>query len=145
MPAASRRSGGPCRSGENARSRRASHADALNADQFRGAGSDSSETSRAGNGGGALMELDYIDHFAITVKNLQTSFDWYHKTFGFEIFHQWQTTWLIQLGTMKIGLFERPQAGQIADINNTIAFQHVAFHVSAEEFIQAEIQLSDVG
>ena len=94
---------------------------------------------------GALMQLDFIDHFAISVKNLQTSFDWYQKTFGFEMFHQWKTTWLIQLGKMKIGLFERPQAATIDDLNNTIAFQHAAFHVSAEEFIQAEIQLGDLG
>jgi catechol 2,3-dioxygenase-like lactoylglutathione lyase family enzyme len=91
------------------------------------------------------MQLDFIDHFAISVKSLQTSFDWYQKVFGFQMFHQWQTTWLIQLGSMKIGLFERPKAAAITDIDNTIAFQHVAFHVSAEEFIEAQIQLAAAG
>jgi catechol 2,3-dioxygenase-like lactoylglutathione lyase family enzyme len=90
------------------------------------------------------MQIDYIDHFAISVKNLQTSFDWYKKVFGFEMFHQWKTTWLIQLGTMKIGLFERPQAATIDDLNNKIAFQHLAFHVSADDLIEAQIQLGDL-
>jgi catechol 2,3-dioxygenase-like lactoylglutathione lyase family enzyme len=87
------------------------------------------------------MQLDYIDHFAITVKNLQTSFDWYKKVFGFEMFHQWKTTWLIQLGDMKIGLFERPQAAVVDDINNKIAIQHLAFHLTADGFIEAMIEL----
>jgi catechol 2,3-dioxygenase-like lactoylglutathione lyase family enzyme len=91
------------------------------------------------------MQLDFIDHFAISVKNLQTSFDWYQKVFGFQMFHQWKTTWLIQLGTMKIGLFERPNAATIDDLDNKIAFQHLAFHVSPEEFIAAQIQLGDLG
>jgi hypothetical protein len=43
------------------------------------------------------MQLDYIDHFAITVKSLQDSFNWYKNIFRFEMFHQWKTTWLIQL------------------------------------------------
>ncbi|MGI8988014.1 MAG: VOC family protein [Bryobacteraceae bacterium] len=91
------------------------------------------------------MQLDFIDHFAISVKSLQTSFDWYQKTFGFEMFHQWRTTWLIQLSNMKIGLFERPTATTIDDLNSKIAFQHVAFHVSAEELIEAIIQLGNLG
>jgi catechol 2,3-dioxygenase-like lactoylglutathione lyase family enzyme len=88
------------------------------------------------------MQLDFIDHFAISVKNLQKSFDWYQKVFGFEMFHQWKTTWLIQLGSMKIGLFERPNAATIDDLDNKIAIQHLAFHVSAEELIAAQIQLA---
>lgn len=91
------------------------------------------------------MQLDFIDHFAISVKNLQTSFDWYQKVFGFEMFHQWKTTWLVQLGSMKIGLFERPNAATIDDLDNKIAFQHLAFHVSAEEFIAAQIELAAAG
>jgi len=90
------------------------------------------------------MTLDYIDHFAISVKNLQTSFDWYKRVFGFEMFHQWKTTWLIQLGDMKIGLFERPQAAQVDDLDNKIAFQHLAFHVSADGFIEALIELGNL-
>jgi len=90
------------------------------------------------------MQLDFIDHYAVSVKNLQASFDWYQKVFGFEMFHQWKTTWLIQLGSMKIGLFERPKAATIDDLDNKIAFQHVAFHVSAEEFIAAQIQLASL-
>jgi len=91
------------------------------------------------------MQLDFIDHFAISIKNLQTSFDWYQKVFGFEIFHQWKTTWLIHLGDMKIGLFERPQATPVDDLDSKIAFQHLAFHVSADGFIEAQIELGNLG
>ena len=91
------------------------------------------------------MQLDFIDHFAISVRDLQTSFDWYHKAFGFEMFHQWPTTWMIQLGQMKIGLFLRPHAATIDDLDNKIAFQHLAFHMTADAFIQAEIELKALG
>ena len=91
------------------------------------------------------MEIDAIDHFAISVKNLQISFDWYHKVFGFEMFHQWKTTWLIQRENMKIGLFERPEATTIDDLNNKIAFQHLAFHTSSNGFIDAQILLNELG
>ena len=87
------------------------------------------------------MKVDFIDHFAISVKDLQTSFSFYQSVFGFEKFHEWKTTWLIQLGEMKIGLFQRPNAGKFDDLDNKIAFQHVAFHLSADEFIAAQIQL----
>ena len=90
------------------------------------------------------MQLDFIDHFAISVKSLQTSFDWYKKVFGFEMFHQWKTTWLIQLGDMKIGLFERPQADAIDDLDSKIAFQHLAFHLSADGFIEAMVELGSL-
>jgi catechol-2,3-dioxygenase len=90
------------------------------------------------------MELDFIDHFAITVKNLQASFDWYKKVFAFEMFHQWKTTWLIQLGDMKIGLFERPQATAIDDLDSKIAVQHLAFHLSADSFIESMIELNNL-
>jgi len=91
------------------------------------------------------MQLDYIDHFAISVKSLQTSFDWYKKVLGFEMFHQWKTTWMIKLGTMRIGLFERPQGAAIDDLDSKIAFQHLAFHVSPHAFIEAQVQLGDLG
>src|SRR5256885_6333920 len=91
------------------------------------------------------MRIDFIDHFAITVKNLQTSFDWYQKVFGFEIFHKWKTTWMIQLQDIKIGLFERPQATIVDDLDNKIAFQHLAFHLSANAFIDAQIKLAELG
>jgi hypothetical protein len=42
-------------------------------------------------------------------------------------------------------LFERPSAATIDDLNNKIAFQHLTFHVSAEEFIAAQIQLAELG
>ena len=91
------------------------------------------------------MKLDCIDHFAISVRNLQASFDWYNKVFGFDIFHKWNTTWMIRRGDMKIGLFERPHAATIDDLDNKIAFQHLAFHVSPDSFIEAEIYLANLG
>jgi catechol 2,3-dioxygenase-like lactoylglutathione lyase family enzyme len=46
---------------------------------------------------------------------------------------------------MKIGLFERPNAATIDDLDDKIAFQHLAFHVSPDSFIEAQIYLATIG
>ena len=44
----------------------------------------------------------------------------------------------------KIGLFERPQAATIDDLDNKIAFQHIAFRTSAEQLLEAQVELQNL-
>jgi catechol-2,3-dioxygenase len=87
------------------------------------------------------VKLDYLDHFAITVTNLEISFAWYQKTLGFEMFHKWETTWMIARGQMRVGLFQRPTATKIDDLDQKLAIQHVAFNVTPEALLEAQIEL----
>ena len=70
------------------------------------------------------MNLIGLDHFAINVLDLERSADWYEHTFGFEILHKWNTTWMIGRDNMKIGLFLKPDAKPLPDINGQLIIQH---------------------
>ena len=74
------------------------------------------------------------DHVGINIRNLQRSADWYKNVFGFRILHKWTTTWMIGKGTMKIGLFQRPNGTKIDSLNNTIAITHFAFLTNSAGF-----------
>lgn len=87
------------------------------------------------------VKFSAMDHVAITVHSLQDSYDFYHRAFGFSIFHKWTTTWMIVRNSSKIGLFERPNAKPTPDIDGTIAIQHFAFRATPREFAQAQIRL----
>lgn len=92
------------------------------------------------------MKLLRIDHTAINVKNLQTTFDWYHKIFGFEIIHQWTHTWMIGNDVIKIGVFERPDASVISNLDrNLIVIQHYAFLTDKQGFDEAIIEIDKLG
>jgi catechol-2,3-dioxygenase len=60
------------------------------------------------------MELVGLDHFAINVADLQRSADWYQSVFGFNILHNWNTTWMVGRDNIKIGLFLRPNAKPVS-------------------------------
>jgi len=92
------------------------------------------------------MQLLRIDHTAINVKNLQNTFDWYNKIFGFGIIHKWTHTWMIGNDVIKIGVFERPDASVISDIDkNVIAIQHFAFLTDKVGFENAVIEIDKMG
>ncbi len=97
-----------------------------------------------------MMKLLRIDHVAINVKNLPTTFDWYHKVFGFGIIHKWEhpseSTWMFGNEVIKIGAFERPDASSISGIDrNIIAIQHFAFLVDKAEFDVAVREIDKLG
>jgi catechol 2,3-dioxygenase-like lactoylglutathione lyase family enzyme len=92
------------------------------------------------------MHLLKIDHIAINIKNLQKTFDWYHKLFGFGIIHKWTHTWMIGNESIKIGVFERPEASVISDIDkNIIAIQHFAFLTDKVGFENAVAEIDKMG
>jgi catechol 2,3-dioxygenase-like lactoylglutathione lyase family enzyme len=91
------------------------------------------------------LELVGLDHFAINVTDLQRSADWYQKAFGFTILHKWQTTWMVGRDNIKIGLFLRPNAKPLPDIDSQLIIQHVAFLVDGDKFADAQAELTKAG
>jgi len=86
-----------------------------------------------------------MDHVGINVTDLQRSADWYQKALGFTIFHKWKTTWMISRGDMHLGLFLRPNAKKIADIDNTLAITHFAYSTDDKGFREAQERLTKLG
>lgn len=86
-----------------------------------------------------------MDHVGINVTDLQRSADWYQKVLGFTIFHKWNTTWMIRRGDMRIGLFLRPNAKKIDDLDNTLAITHFAYATDDKGFKEAQERLTKLG
>jgi catechol 2,3-dioxygenase-like lactoylglutathione lyase family enzyme len=84
------------------------------------------------------MQLERIDHVALNVTDLDVSLGWYEKVFGFTIVHKWTTTWMIGLGPIRLGLFSRPKAKPVDDLDQAIAFTHVAFLTDEAGFQAAQ-------
>ena len=82
-----------------------------------------------------------FDHVAITVKDLSKSAEWYGTVFGFTVLHKWNTTWMIGKKAMRLGLFARPSAMSIDELDSKIAIQHVAFLCDRKEFATAQERL----
>lgn len=72
------------------------------------------------------MDLRLIDHVALNVRNLDASVGWYHRVFGFNEVHRWNTTRMIGLGAIRLGLFLRPDAVPVENVDQTITITHVA-------------------
>ena len=87
------------------------------------------------------MDIEAIDHVAINVTNLERSAHWYARVLGFEIVHKWTTTWMVGRGKMRIGLFYRPQATSVGDLDNKLVITHFAFLTDAGGFERAQEEL----
>src|SRR5690349_15871930 len=86
-----------------------------------------------------------IDHLGINVTDLSRSEAWYQEVLGFEVLHRWKTTTLVGLGNVKLGLFWRPDAKPIPDLDSLICMQHLAFLVDGFRFMQTRQKLIDKG
>jgi catechol-2,3-dioxygenase len=91
------------------------------------------------------MNLKAIDHVAVSVKSLEDSFRWYSQVLGFQLFHKFTRTWMIEKYGMKIGLMRRPDAKPVEDLDNQIAIQHFAFGVVERDFQPTVDTLTTLG
>ena len=90
-----------------------------------------------------MLHLTNIDHAGINVTNLEQSAKWYHTVLGFELVHQFTHTWMVGRGNMRLGLFERPEAKPLDNLDNTIAITHIAFLTTAEGLLEAQEFMTD--
>ena len=111
------------------------------------AGLCAAESQTAGNAAtiSDAPSIQRMDHVGINVTDLQRSADWYEKVLGFTIFHKWKTTWMISRADMHIGLFLRPSAKKIDDLDNTLAITHFAYATDAKGFQEAQDKLKKLG
>jgi catechol 2,3-dioxygenase-like lactoylglutathione lyase family enzyme len=103
------------------------------------------QTSRAAGSISETISLQRMDHVGINVTNLQRSADWYQRILGFTIFHKWQTTWMISRDDMRIGLFLRPDAKKVDDLDNRLAVSHFAYATDDKGFQEAQDRLKKLG
>lgn len=91
------------------------------------------------------MDLQRIDHVGLNIRDLSTSAEFYSRVFGFGIIHKWTTTWMVGNETIRLGLFQRPSATPVCNMDNSIAITHVAFRTDAASFVAAQDELRKLG
>jgi catechol 2,3-dioxygenase-like lactoylglutathione lyase family enzyme len=91
------------------------------------------------------MELERIDHVGLNVRDLRASADFYSRVFGFGIVHKWTTTWMVGAGSIRLGLFQRPAASPVCNIDNAVALTHLALRTDAAGFEAAQQELHSLG
>lgn len=89
--------------------------------------------------------LERIDHIGLNVRDLTISFRFYKSVFGFDFVHQWKTTWTIGKDAIRLGLFQRPDARPVCNIDEAIAITHVAFRIDRAGFAAAQEQFKKLG
>jgi catechol 2,3-dioxygenase-like lactoylglutathione lyase family enzyme len=91
------------------------------------------------------MELERIDHVGLNVRDLRASADFYSRVFGFGILHKWTTTWMVGTEVIRLGLFQRPVASPVCNIDNAVALTHLALRTDATGFATAQQELRSLG
>jgi catechol 2,3-dioxygenase-like lactoylglutathione lyase family enzyme len=91
------------------------------------------------------LELVGMDHFAINVRDVQKSADWYRKVFGFTILHKWDNAWMVGRGNIKIGLFIQPDAKSLPDLDSELVIRKIAFLVDGDKFVETINELKNKG
>jgi catechol 2,3-dioxygenase-like lactoylglutathione lyase family enzyme len=91
------------------------------------------------------LDVSGIDHFAINVRDVQKSSDWYDKMFGFKVLHKWDNAWMIGRANVKIGLFIFPSATALPNLNDNLVIRKIAFVVDADKFPDAIAELKSKG
>lgn len=96
-----------------------------------------------------MFRLEGIDHVALTVRNVESSVQWYQDVLGLTRLHQ--EVWgsfpaVVGTGTTSLALF--PVASDHPDGPpgpETLCFRHVAFRVDRRSFESARAELSAGG
>ncbi len=95
------------------------------------------------------MNLQHIDHVAITVSDLQRSTAWYRDVLGLE--RRFQGAWgdvptMMCVGETCVALFvAQPPDQRIVDREETRSLHHIAFRVDRENFEVAQQRFRDLG
>ena len=97
----------------------------------------------------AQFEIDFLDHVAIRVKDLETSAQWYANTLGLERFQlpEWGAFPIFMLsGKSGVALFpakaDHPKV-DTSTLNTKVA--HFAFNVTQDNFEKAKTHFAELG
>jgi len=91
------------------------------------------------------IEMNGIDHYAVHVRDLAQSAEWYERILEFHVLHRWTTTWMVGRGNIKVGLFQRPGASPVGDPEQLLVISHIAFSIDGDKFDAAHRALVAAG
>ena len=95
------------------------------------------------------MELEGIDHVAISVRDVEAAANWYIDVLGFE--RRYQEMWegvpvFIGKGTTSIALFPvRSKGGSASSAHGGVRMLHLALRANRKSFLAAQEELKQRG
>jgi len=92
-----------------------------------------------------MFEIDYLDHVALRVKDIEVSANWYERIMGlhrFQLSEQDPFPLFMFKGNTGLALFptETKRPGRIVT-GDWLVVHHISFRVSKENFVQAQFHL----
>jgi catechol 2,3-dioxygenase-like lactoylglutathione lyase family enzyme len=95
-----------------------------------------------------MIEIQGIDHVALSVRDVQESTRWYIDVLGFE--HRFPDMWggvpaFIGKGTTALALFPARDSGQADPTRGRVRFLHLAFRATRKAFVAAQEDLKARG
>jgi catechol 2,3-dioxygenase-like lactoylglutathione lyase family enzyme len=95
------------------------------------------------------IEINFLDHVAIRVKDLNVSADWYQKVLGLKKYQlpEWGEFPIFMLsGKSGIALFPANPRDPVADLKSkNVRIEHFAFNVNRESYVLAKKHYADLG
>lgn len=93
-----------------------------------------------------MIELEGIDHVALSVRDVEQSARWYIEVLGFE--HRWPGMWdgvpiFVGKGTTALALFPRRGSGDASRPGSGMS--HLAFRTRRDGFVAAQRELQQRG
>ena len=95
------------------------------------------------------IEINFLDHVAIRVKDLGVSADWYHKVLGLKKYQlpEWGEFPIFMLsGKSGVALFPTKTSDPAVDIQTrNVKIDHFAFNVTRKNYEKAKKRYSELG
>ncbi len=95
------------------------------------------------------IEINFLDHVAIRVKDLGDSADWYHKVLGLKKYQlpEWGEFPIFMLsGKSGIALFPANPRDPVSDLESkNVRIEHFAFNVNRESYEEAKKRYTELG
>ena len=87
------------------------------------------------------FKIDFIDHVAIRVKNMNHSIQWYENTLGMEVFQpeEWKPfPCFMRINNFGVALFPAREYSGTVESGPSVFIDHFAFRVTRDEFLKAK-------